>query len=173
MVSSRTGELQLLAALLAMPASDSLTLLREHAQQAAWLGTALDELDDLPLDWWQAEHTRLFINGYPEAPCPPFASHWRHGCMQGPVVDELAALLARVGVASETISPDYLGVLLECCAWLEADETPHARTALGELWATHLQPWLPQFAAALQDHARLRLYQTLGAQLQRLCHAGH
>lgn len=170
MVSADARELQLLSALLAAPTDDSLALLREWAGNCGWLDHAVRELEELPLDWWQAEHTRLFINGYPDTPCLPFASHWRHGCMQGPVVGDLTALLSRIGVASEAMPPDYLGVLLECCALLEREGTPQAQALSNELRETHLEPWLPRFTAALQEHARLRLYRTLGSRLRRLCH---
>ena len=169
MVDERVEELQLLSALFAAPTAESLTLLREEAAPYYWLQPALDELTQWPLDHWQAEHTRLFINGYPDTPCIPFASHWRHGCMQGPVVDELADLFHRIGVASDGMPNDYLGVLLEVAALLDGERPPGYEVLLQELWSMHLQPWLPRMAAALREHSRLQLYRTLGIRLQALC----
>ena len=76
--------LQLAAMLLGRPDENSLPTLRELATEHAWLRPPVDELMDLPLQEWQGEHTRLFINGYPKTPCAPFESIYRHGRMAGP-----------------------------------------------------------------------------------------
>lgn len=163
------GELQLLSVLLGAPTEESLPLLRDVAARHSWLQPAVAELEGVALEQWQAEHTALFINGYPTTPCLPFASPWRNGVMYGPVVEDLNGLLARIGVASEQLPPDYLGVLLECAALLQMEPPPDAEELSRELWDEQLQPWLPRFAAALQKHSPLLLYRTLGTRLEALC----
>lgn len=163
------NELQLLAALLGTPTDESLALLREVAAAHRWLQPAVEELEQLPLDQWQAQHTALFINGYPTTPCLPFASPWRNGIMHGPLLEDLNDLLARIGVASEQVPPDYLGVLLECAALLQMEPSEKSSDLQRELWDQQLQPWLPRFAAALRQHSPLLLYRTLGTRLEALC----
>lgn len=76
------------AQLLGVPDATALATLQ--AMQPTWpqLQPAVLELQGLPLGEWQAEHTRLFISGYPHTACPPFESFYRHGDLHGKAVDE-------------------------------------------------------------------------------------
>ena len=156
-------ELRALAALLALPDSDGLEALEWMVEATPWLAPSVEELKELPLDRWQAEHTRLFINGFPKTPCPPFESAYRHGQMGGMAVDELETLYSRSGLDPGDIPADYLGVMLEYAAHLEGRE---AEAELREaLWKEHFARWLPRFANDLRTHARLRLYRDLADRL--------
>lgn len=148
------------AALLAYPEGEALAAVRELRTVADWPSSAaLAELAALPLERWQAEYTRLFINGYPTTPCPPFATaHWGPG-----VAEELQALYHRAGLHAPPEWADYLGTLLDCAAYL-LEVAPQA-AVLAELRDDYLAVWLPRFAAALQTHAALQLYRELGAVL--------
>jgi TorA maturation chaperone TorD len=183
-------DLKLLAALLAQPADDGLDLLRHWLPGHPWLAPAIDELAGLPLAEWQAEHTRLFVNGYPKTPCPPFESAYREGRMGGTSGEQLRDLYRRVGLAATGAPSDYLGALLECAAYLTGQcgllQPPLKHTAapagtsppgtagespctlLATLWHDHLGRWLPRFAQDLQDAAQLRLYRLLGERLAAL-----
>lgn len=156
-------ERRLLALLLAQPTHEALALLEDLRAQAPWLEAGIAELRALPLEHWQAEHTRLFINGWPKTPCPPFESAYRQGQMGGTLSAEIAAFYRRVGLEAKTAPPDYLGTLLECAAWL-AQQADGAE-ALRELETAHLGRWVPDFARDLRAQARLRLYADLGARL--------
>ena len=68
---STSQELRMLAALLAHPESDALEALKDMLPAAPWLAEAIAELARIPLEHWQAEHTRLFVSGYPKTACPP------------------------------------------------------------------------------------------------------
>jgi TorA maturation chaperone TorD len=72
-------ELRILASLLGAPDMDAKEAVQELAAHYDWLRPAADELEILPLGEWQAEHTRLFISGYPTTPCPPFESAYLSG----------------------------------------------------------------------------------------------
>ncbi len=164
-----SSHLRLVATLLAMPAEGALEALREVLPQAPWLAEAVGELESLPLEHWQAEHTRLFINGYPETPCPPFESAYRQGRMGGPCAGDLQGLYRRAGLQTSGAPADYLGTLLECAAYLgglchDRGQCPAAEL-LAELWESHLNHWLSRFASDLGGAARLKLYQVLAGQL--------
>ena len=162
-------QILILAGLLAFPEQDAREALRDLLPLAPWLAEPLAELDPLPLDQWQGEHTRLFVNGYPRTPCPPFESAYRQGRMGGTVVAELAGLYCRAGLEAREAPADYLGTQLECLAILAAEADP-ARGALGqELWNEHLSRWLPRFSRDIQVHGALRLYRVLGERLAVLC----
>lgn len=152
--------------LLAMPEADALEALRDLLPTAPWLEGAVAELEQTPLEHWQAEHTRLFITGYPKTPCPPFESAYREGNMGGKAVGILAGLYGRAGLQATEAPADYLGTLLDCAAFLEEQEGEGE--LLCELWDDHLNQWVPRFARDLQDHSQLELYCELGAQLQQL-----
>jgi len=152
--------------LLAMPEDGSLPVLREMVKAAPWLAGDLAELEVLPLEHWQAEYTRLFLNGYPKAACPPFESAYRQGQMGGAVKGDLQALYLRAGLQATEAPADYLGTMLECAAYLQ--ESDGKAELLEELCREHLALWLPRFVRDLREHARLRLYRSLAAQLAAL-----
>lgn len=155
-----------LSLLLAMPADDSIPVLRAMGETLCWLKPVLAELESLPLERWQAEHTRLFLNGYPRVACPPFASAYRQGQMGGSAVGDLQGLYRRAGLQATDLPADYLGTLLECAAFLL--ESGDHDDLLKELWQDHLAPWLPRFACDLAAHAQLGLYAGLAQELQKL-----
>jgi TorA maturation chaperone TorD len=159
-------QLRVAAALLSMPTDDSVDAVRDMLPTAPWLRSSLPELERLPSDRWQAEHTRLFITGYPRTPCPPFESAYRHGTMGGTAAGDLEALYRRAGLRSGEVPADYLGTMLECAAYLQEQGMEEL---LEELFEQHLGRWVPRFARDLRDSAELELYRELGAQLGRLC----
>lgn len=158
--------LQSLAMLLGMPERDSLLTLQEMLSEHDWLQPAVDELAEIPLEHWQAEHTRLFISGYPETPCAPFESIYRHGQMEGPACEELKKLYARAGLSpTDDFPADYLGTMLAFAAWLLEQGTPEADIQLQELQQKHFTCWLPEFSERLTRDARLQLYRSMGEKL--------
>ncbi len=159
--------LRTLALLLGMPDQDALSTIEDLAQTYPWLQQVVEELRTIPLEHWQAEHTRLFLSGHPKTVCPPFESAYRYGRMDGPARTELEHLYRQVGLAPVEAPADYLGTLLECAAYLSEENTPHA-AALSALWDEHLRVWLPDFSRALIKHSRLKLYRSLGKQLAAL-----
>lgn len=176
-------QLRILAGLLAIPDEDSLAVLEEISQQNSWLTDSFKELKTIPLEHWQAEHTGLFVNGYPKTPCIPFESAYRHSIMNGHVCGEIERIYQSVGLETiEDLSPDYLGVMLECAAFLlEQTLTPQANSGedtevhpeefernFQALWQDHLAKWVPKFANDLQEHSQLRLYRTVGLKLKEL-----
>lgn len=152
-----------------MPDVDSLELLTELSTQHPWLKTAVDELARIPLPQWQGEYTRLFVSGFPNTLAPPYESVHRHRSMFGPVVDALSALYQSAGLAAEQMPADYLGVELECAAFLSDSRSPEAAILRQRLWREHLGKWLPAFAADLRNHSRLQIYRSWGDRLSLLC----
>lgn len=161
--------LRLLGALLAAPAAESRGLLEDFSACHGWLAAPLEELAATPLEEWQAEHTRLFVNGFPRTVCPPFESAWLDGMMPGPATAAVAALYRRLGLEEDGISPDFLGTMLECAALLEESPGEQEQIMKRALWLEHLGRWLPQFTRALAEESRLALYRSLAGQLAALC----
>lgn len=165
LLTTDPNRLRVLAALLAMPEEESLDALRDMRPQAPWLEFSLPELERIPLEHWQAEHTRLFVSGYPKTACPPYESAYRQGMMGGSRVDDLAGLYRRAGLQAEDVPADYLGTMIECAAYLREQGMDDL---LGELAEEHLEVWAPRFARDLQDQAGLDLYRALGKQIEGL-----
>lgn len=169
------SHLRRLAMLLAMPETGALEALREIADAEPWLVEPIAELESLPLERWQAEHTRLFVSGYPKTPCPPFESAYRQGNMGGTAALDLQGLYRRAGLEAGETPPDYLGTQLEFAAYLlDAGQGDGGSDCLAgalatELWDEHLGRWLPRLADDLQAQAGLALYRGLGERLARLC----
>lgn len=165
---TRGERLRLLGGLLAAPVAESREALGELRDRLPWLEATLAELDATALDEWQAEHTRLFLNGHPRTVCPPFESAWLNGMMLGPSSGAVADLYRRIGVEAERLMPDYLGTMLECAAYLEDPADQAAGALRRELWEQHLDRWLPGFAQALAENSTLALYRELGLALQAI-----
>jgi TorA maturation chaperone TorD len=161
-------KLRLFAGLLASPSKDSLAVLIELTIENLWLQPAVAELQQMALDYWQAEHTRLFINGHPKTCCPPFQSVYRHGVMNGAICEDIERFYQSIGLETiDGLPPDYLGVLLECAAYL-AEQQPVDAEQWQQLWQNHIVPWVPRFAEDLQSHSELILYRQLGVKLKEL-----
>jgi TorA maturation chaperone TorD len=163
---------RLLFAAQLLGAPDATALATLQAMQPTWpqLQPAVLELQGLPLGEWQAEHTRLFISGYPHTACPPFESFYRHGDLHGKAVDELEQLYLHAGLEPVAdVSADYLGLMLEYAAYLVNLDTARANEWHQELWQKHLNGWLPRFINDLRQHSFLQLYQLLADELAQ-CH---
>lgn len=158
-------ELRILASLLGAPDMDAKEAVLELAAHYGWLQPAADELKELPMGEWQAEHTRLFISGYPTTPCPPFESAYLSGRMHGPQERALKDLYRRLNLSASGAPADYLGTLLECAAHLSSDPET-GRVYWSELWNGHLALWVPRFCRELQTESRLALYRIVA---ERLC----
>lgn len=160
-----SSELKILASLLGAPDLDAKEVVGELAVHYVWLQPAAEELEQLPLEEWQAEHTRLFVTGYPTTPCPPFESAYLSGRLYGPQTQSLKQLYKRMDMHPSGAPADYLGTLLECAAYLKAN--PAAEKVFWfELWNEHLARWVPRFCRELQKESQLALYRIVA---ERLC----
>jgi TorA maturation chaperone TorD len=151
---------RLVALTLAEPSTESLGFLREQSENYPTLQPALVELERLPLEAWQGEHTRLF--SFP-ALCPPFASAFlEDGILNGHRAADLEQFYQEYGLAAIGLPADYLGTICECAAYLEEEDPEMAgifgRDALGD--------WLPDFSERLQQMSELLLYRELGRILE-------
>lgn len=158
--------LRILALLLAHPGEESLAALAELAREEPWLAPAAAELKECSLESWQAEHTRLFLNGHPRTVAPPFESAYRFGQLDGSAGAELQRLYERAGLGATGLPADYLGTQLEFAAWLLEEGDPEG--LLPVLWEEHLALWLPRFCEDLAQGSRLQLYRQLAGELGRL-----
>ena len=158
-------DLRILASLLDAPDMDAKEAVQELAAHYEWLKPAAEELEYLPLEEWQAEHTRLFVSGNPATPCPPFESAYLSGRMKGTQVGELKELYRRMGMMPTGAPADYLGTILECAAHLKSDPEL-AKVYWSELWNGHLRRWVPRFCRKLQMESHIELYRLVA---KRLC----
>ena len=158
--------LRLFAVLLGTPEGESSDLLNELRAEHGWLDRACEDLAHIPLEHWQAEHTRLFVTGDPKTACPPFKSAYSGQAVAGGAVEDLAGFYRDLGLSAKDMPPDYLGTALECWAYLISQAK---QDEVQTLWTAHLEPWLSQFADDLQREADLELYRALGAQFGVLC----
>ncbi len=162
------GRLHRLGALLALPGRDALEVLADAAALEPWLADHLPELQEVGLEEWRGEYTRLFISGYPKTPCPPFESAYRQGSMGGTAAEDLEQLYRRVGLQSTDMPADFLGTMLECAAYLLEREAAGDEELWSDLWEGHLLRWAPGFARDLTMHSRLGVYRALGKELAAL-----
>lgn len=160
----QAAHLLLLSWLLGAPGDESLALLIEAGNDHPWLLPAIRQLEAASLGEWQAEHTRLFICGYPNTPCLPFLSAQTQGQMAGSH-PELHEFYRGCGLAAQDMPEDYLGTLLECGAWLLDNGEAERYQQLVEQF---FEPGLGRYGDKLAAEARLELYRALGQQLGAL-----
>ena len=134
--------------------------------EGASLAEEIESLAALPLDQVQGEYTRLFINGYPQLPCPPYESAYREKTLLGQATGTVHDMYRQWGLEVNGALADHVGAELEFMAFLAGlpaeDEICAAQRAFLD---DHLLTWLPRFAADVQQHARLGFYRALGRAL--------
>jgi TorA maturation chaperone TorD len=169
-MSEQVKELDILSALLAEPCEESLATLEELAPQLPWLSAeALIQLQQTPLEHWQAEHTRLFVSGHPKTPCMPFESVWTEGQMMGETVLRMSQWYGDAGFKVEAELPtDFLGTELQFLAFM-IEHHREAEEQIADLLLS-LQAWIPKFATAVKIHTDLLLYKDWAKRLETLFH---
>lgn len=159
-----TEELRVLAWLFGMPCQGSLDEINSLSEQFNWLKESSKELGMMPLEEWQAEHTRLFISGYPTTPCPPFESAYLNGTMEGAAKRTLDRFFEQLQLKASGASADYLGTLLEGFAHLvDTYGLEDQRTQI--LQKEHLALWISEFSDDLQEHSDILLYKDIAKRL--------
>ena len=140
--------------------------LGEDSPLAPHLGVMQDRLpDDVADDVIEdlsIEMTRLLEGpGLPAA--PPFASHYVHGSLMGPVTIQVAETYRLWGVedvSGTQTPPDHIALLFGFLSFLADDPSiadvdhQHRLLVSREFIRRFLLPWLPNFTTALKDSAR-------------------
>jgi len=173
-LENRTLLYRLLSRLFAYPDAGRLAETEELAQElpvAEVLRTSLQA----PLIELQAEYTRLFINNYPELPCPPYESAYREGGLLGEAAVRVQQFYAEWGLEAAEELPDHLALELEFVHFLDAqaaeadaEEAAQACTDRERFLKEHLLEWAPQLAADVQEEAGLALYREAALLLTHL-----
>lgn len=161
-----SNELSLLASLLEAPDIDTKEAVLELAVHYQWLQPAAEELENLSVDAWKAEHNRLFANCTFNTPCPQYGFKHDHSAHpQGLPLQPLKQLYKRMGLGFINASADYLGILLECASHLNSNPAL-GRVFWSELWHEHLASSIPGFCNILKFESQLTLYHIVA---ERLC----
>ena len=118
------------------------------------------------------EWTRLFV-GPRSAPCRPWHDTWEHEGpprLRGEKHASMVGFWRRAGLEPahlETEPADHVGLVLALVSALaaRAAEGEDVKRLLAELWAAHVEPWLPRFAARLEAEAKVPALQAAGGLL--------
>ncbi|MEA1987875.1 MAG: molecular chaperone TorD family protein [Pseudomonadota bacterium] len=167
-MSEKIQELVVLAGLIGEPCEESMEAIQELAPQLNWLSNeAVAEIESLPLERWQMEHTRLFISGHPKTECSPFESVWAEGRMMGETTDKINELYATVQYKPDAELPaDFLGSELEFLAFV-LENYSEQQAFLVEI-LEHLHTWVPKFAKSIRIHSDLAFYRDYAKRLESL-----
>jgi len=153
-----------------------------HLQEAAaatnlpWPAELVTLAESESLETLQIEHTRLFVNSAEGISCPPYEAAYVDGHLLTATTAAVADAYARWGLEHSLEMADFLPVELQFVAYLSElaarSPLPQDRAAIEEarrrFESEHLRPWLPRFAADLQQHARLAFYREVGQRLANL-----
>lgn len=147
---------RLLAALLARPTPTMVRLMRSDAElpgNGSWSSEYAG--DDLLLEALSEEHTRLFVNGFPQLSASPFAATYLDPDRPEQAISRIAERLHAMSLAptGESLSQrlDHVQSLLAFAAELD----PSDRRAFVEEF---LASWLPRYKDKLEEAANLPLY---------------
>ncbi|MEW6078957.1 MAG: molecular chaperone TorD family protein [Thermodesulfobacteriota bacterium] len=122
----------------------------------------------------QNQYVRLFINAYPEAPCPPYGSYYLEGVIMGPSTIILEQLYQSYGF--ETGEPaDHIAVELEFLALLslmlrQAGEGEESERILADyrFVLEHLRSWLALFFKSIQSVDDAGCYLTFSGYVEKV-----
>jgi putative dimethyl sulfoxide reductase chaperone len=159
----------------------NLAFLPELAGAASLMTTHRTQVDVLvasfekeSIEQLQAEYTRLFINGYPGTPCPPYESVYREHRMHGEssigVQDAYRAW--DLSVAPGLI--DHISTEFEFLSFLSSAESiDHtlaikAHNSISLFMTEHLCRWVPKFIADLKRSATMESYALLGSLMESM-----
>jgi len=108
----------------------------------------------------QVEHTRLFINGVPHVPAPPYGSVYIDKSLQGQYSGNVLQYYQDSGytVKAGADMPDSLVLQLEFLSFLAQDQN-HEREK--EFLSRYFLAWFPQFATIVKREAAHPFYQTI------------
>lgn len=104
------------------------------------------------------EYTRLFVNGLPKVPCPPYESVYREGTVMGESTLAVKARYSEAGlqvVDNFADLPDHVAVELEFLCYLQSkgDKEKH-----DSFVRDHLSQWVPAFSEAINRDGELLFY---------------
>lgn len=167
-MSEKIQELVVLAGLIGEPCEESMEAIQELAPQLNWLSEeAVAEIESLPLERWQMEHTRLFVSGHPKTECSPFESVWAEGRMMGEAASRIQSLYDEVQYKPDAELPaDFLGSELEFLAFVLENYSDQEVFIVEIL--EHMHGWIPKFAKAIRIHAELTFYRDYAKRLETL-----
>ena len=166
--------LKLLGLAFAYPNEALLSTLRDVAKNIGRNNVAVKKLiaafEQDELEIVQGEYTRLFINGYPKTPCPPYESVYREQRMLGNASLEVQESYMEWGMTVDTPLSDHLATELEFLSFLASAESEpsiaeEAVEATQHFMTAHIDRWVPQFSNDLQKSATLDVYKQLAALL--------
>ena len=119
----------------------------------------------------QAEYTRLFINGYPHTPCPPYESVYLEKRVLGEASIKVEALYREWDMSVERGLSDHIATEFEFLAFLASAGSlktlaAAASDASERFMIEHLSRWLPEFIADLKSAASLDVYKRLATLIE-------
>ena len=119
----------------------------------------------------QAEYTRLFINGYPHTPCPPYESVYLEKRMLGESSINVQAIYREWEITVEAGLTDHIATEFEFLSFLASASslkpvTKAAIDASEHFLKEHLYRWLPIFTIDLKSASHLQVYKQLATLLE-------
>ena len=125
---------------------------KELSQLLAASGTDLAGL--------QIEYTRLFINGYPHALAPPYASVYLDQSLQGGSTERILSFYMAQGLVmrDDADLPDHLVHQLEFLAFLVEKGDGIAER---QFLSGHFRPWFEVFARRVASESRHPFYRIM------------
>lgn len=129
-----------------------------HDERAALLAACPTE--GACLEQLQIEYTRLFINGIPHTPAPPYGSVYLNRSLRGHYSDELTAFYRSLGYSFLAAGdlPDHIVYQLELLSHLAEDCN---RAGEEEFLRRFFLPWFGAFAERVERHASLPFYRII------------
>jgi putative dimethyl sulfoxide reductase chaperone len=140
--------------------------------QSKTLSTLTSSFESTALEHLQAEYTRLFINGYPNTPCPPYESVYLEKRMLGDASVRVQRAYSQWDMTVESGLIDHIATEFEFLAFLHSADSldlpigVDARESSSLFIKEHLCRWVPKFIEDLNNSATIKAYSLLGAYMK-------
>jgi TorA maturation chaperone TorD len=137
----------------------------DHPEVLSALTSSFEKSD---MEHLQAEYTRLFINGYPNTPCPPYESVYLEKRMLGDASVRVQSAYSQWDMTVESGLIDHIATEFEFLAFLCTAESLNlaigleARKSASLFIREHLCRWVPKFIEDLRCSASMEAYKLLG-----------
>ncbi len=167
MINISAIEFRFLSQVMAYPDNNFLKALLEikkkNFKNTPFINSLVELAEKENLNELQAEHTRLFISGFPNTSCPPYESFFLEGRLFGNANNIVQNIYSKWAIDVEPAMADHLATELEFLALLKAltetsNDFSDAKETISSFFNQHILNWFPKFAETLKANSQNKFY---------------
>ena len=124
----------------------------------------------------QQEYVRIFVNSYPTLLCPPYASYYLEGIINGVSTLKIEELYSKYGFKQKNVVADFISIELEflyILLSLKEKLTDEYEALIDEdtyFMLDHLAYWTKDFFKGIIKNSRCKFYKKLAEKTEAILH---